>query len=389
MTLRFADCILDADCQSLSRGGERVSVEPQVFALIRLLAENAGRLVTRDELVEVVWGGRIVSESAISSRIASARRAVGDDGRRQAVIRTVPRRGLQMAAPVASGTSVRSASAPTSVKVRYATADDGATLAFAVDGSGPPVVAVSNFMTDIEKERQVDGLHELHDAMAVQNRVLRFDQRGAGLSHRTLDRVDIGESAEDLRAVLDAAGLERTALFSLSSGALTALTFAARHPERVTRMVVVSGYVDGRLRRAGQTNPASDPIRGLLEEGWQDPQSVLMTAFMTAYLPDDPGNMARGIASYFQANTSKENILAFRDAINVASVGHCLSRITCPVLVIHARHDRIHPISEARKLAAGIAQAELMVLESGNHIPLPGQPSWGAYLDATLAFLRY
>lgn len=388
MILRFADCILDPDCQSLRRGGARVAVEPQVFALIRLLAENAERMVTRDEMIKVVWGGRVLSESAISSRIAAARKAVGDDGRRQAVIRTIHRRGLQMAVPVTSGPAVQPVAAPPAARIRFARADDGAMLAYAIDGTGPPATVVANFMTDLEKERQVAGLHELYDALTVGNRVLRFDQRGAGLSDRRLDRVDIGETAEDLRAVLDAAELDRTALFALSSGALTALTFAALYPARVTRMVVVGGYVDGRLRRVGQIDPASDPIRGLYDEGWQDPQSVLMTACMTAYLPDGSGDLARGIAAHFQASTSRENILAFRDAINVASVGHCLSRIACPVLVIHARHDRIHPIAEAQKLAAGIPKAELLVLESGNHIPLPGQPGWSNYLNATLAFLR-
>ena len=93
MILRFADCILDTDRRSLSRGGAQVAVQLQVFELIHLLVKNPERVVARDEIVQTVWDGRIVSESAISSRIASAREAVGDDGRRQAVIRTVQRRG--------------------------------------------------------------------------------------------------------------------------------------------------------------------------------------------------------------------------------------------------------------------------------------------------------
>ena len=141
-------------------------------------------------------------------------------------------------------------------------------------------------------------------------------------------------------------------------------------------------------RRTGKSDPASDPIRGLIEEGWQDPHGVFMRAFATAYFPEAPDEFARGLAAYFQENTSRENILAFRDMINLTSVEKCLARITCPVLVIHARHDRVHPLSEAQKMAAGIARAELLVLDSGNHIPLPVQPSWDTYLNATLAFLR-
>jgi pimeloyl-ACP methyl ester carboxylesterase len=388
MILHFADCVLDTDGQSLSRGGEQVAVEPQVFELIHLLVGNAERMVSRDEIVQAVWGGRIVSESAVSSRIASARKAVGDDGRRQAVIRTVQRRGLKVVVPVAMGAADAPSPAPASVTIRYATADDGATLAFALGGSGPPVVAVNNFMTDVGRELQVEGMHELHDALMRQNGLLRYDQRGSGLSRGVPGPVDIGQGAEDLRAVLDAAGLERTAVLSLSAGALTALTFAARYPERVSRMVVVSGYVDGRLRRAGKTDPAGDPIRGLIEEGWRDPHSVLMTAFMTAYLPDGPDAIVRGLATFFQSNTSSETILAFRDMINLASVGDCLARIACPVLVIHARRDRIHPLSEAQKMAAGLNRGELLVLDSGNHLPLPGQPGWETYLSAALGFLR-
>lgn len=128
----------------------------------------------------------------------------------------------------------------------------------------------------------VVALYELYDAMMRQNSLLRFDQRGASLSRHPLERADIGRSAEDMRAVLDAAGLDRTAVFSRSVGALTALTFAARYPERVSRLVVMGGYFDGRVRRGGKTDPTSDPIRGLIEEGWQDPHSVFMTSFVAA-----------------------------------------------------------------------------------------------------------
>ena len=391
MILRFADCTLDTDRQALSRGGAPVPVEPQVFDLIRLLAENADRLVTRDEIVDAVWGGRAVSESAISARIASARKAVGDDGQRQAVIRTVQRRGLQMAVPVSAGAAAATpspAAAAAKPKIRYATAGDGTTLAYAVGGSGPPVAVVSFYMTDIEKEMHWPGLHEDFDAIMEQNTLLRVDQRGAGLSRRPLESLDLDTFAEDMRAVLDAAGIERTAILAKSAGAMTALTFARKYPERVDRMLIVGGYVDGRVRRTGRTDPAPDAIRTILEEGWTDPQSIFMSAYMTAYFPEGPEEVSRSLAEYVQANTSQENILLFRDMVDRASVADCLEHIACPVLVIHSRNNRIHPLSEGQKLAAGIRQAEMMVLESANELPLFGHPSWESYLSAVLAFLR-
>ncbi|HSV02401.1 MAG TPA: winged helix-turn-helix domain-containing protein [Phenylobacterium sp.] len=100
MIYRFGAFRLDTSAYELRAGDDRVAVEPQVLALIRLLIENRHRLVGRDEIIERIWNGRIVSEAAISSRIKSARRALGDDGAAQRVIRTVPKLGLRFVAPV-------------------------------------------------------------------------------------------------------------------------------------------------------------------------------------------------------------------------------------------------------------------------------------------------
>jgi TolB-like protein len=116
MRYRFANCELDTESHELQLGGELVRVEPQVFDLLALLVQHPGRLVSRDELIAEIWGGRIVSESAISARINAARKAVGDDGERQAVIATVPRRGIKLVVAVEtladSAASARSTSAP-------------------------------------------------------------------------------------------------------------------------------------------------------------------------------------------------------------------------------------------------------------------------------------
>lgn len=141
MIYRFAECELDTANQRLTRGESEVAIEPQVFDLLRLLVENPGRLVTRDEILAEVWDGRIVSESAISARIASARKAVGDDGKRQGVIRTHHGRGLEFVAQVDTSTAVM----PTEKdqleppKVKYAFSVRGHSLAYLVSGSGPPL----------------------------------------------------------------------------------------------------------------------------------------------------------------------------------------------------------------------------------------------------------
>ncbi|HUP73028.1 MAG TPA: winged helix-turn-helix domain-containing protein [Acidimicrobiales bacterium] len=100
MLFRFRDCELDVDQLRLTRCGEPIGVQPQVFDVLRHLVVHRDRVVAKEELLDTVWGDRFVSESALTSRIKSARRAVGDDGDRQELIRTVHGRGYQFIAPV-------------------------------------------------------------------------------------------------------------------------------------------------------------------------------------------------------------------------------------------------------------------------------------------------
>ncbi len=95
---RFADCELDTESRILVRHGEPRHVEPQVLDLLILLIANGPRVVSKDEVVEKVWQGRVVSDETIHSRINAVRRSVGDTGRAQAVIRTLPRRGFRFVA---------------------------------------------------------------------------------------------------------------------------------------------------------------------------------------------------------------------------------------------------------------------------------------------------
>ena len=95
MIYRFDQCILDTERLEIRRDGELVTVEPQVFSLLVHLIENRDHVVSKDGLIEAVWEGRIVSDATLSSRINAARKAVGDSGRAQTVIRTAPRRGFR------------------------------------------------------------------------------------------------------------------------------------------------------------------------------------------------------------------------------------------------------------------------------------------------------
>jgi TolB-like protein/Tfp pilus assembly protein PilF len=113
---QFSNHVLDAGLRELTRGGEAIAVEPQVFDLLIYLVENRDRVVSKDDLIETIWNGRIVSESTLTSRINAARTAVGDSGKDQAVIRTIARKGFRFVGEISKPNGAiapQSATAPT------------------------------------------------------------------------------------------------------------------------------------------------------------------------------------------------------------------------------------------------------------------------------------
>lgn len=386
----FSDCVLDTEAHSLLRNGEPRPIEPQVFDLLHLLLKNTGSLVTKEQLIEEIWGGRIVSESAISARIAAARKAVGDDGKQQAIIRTIARRGLQFVAELSKSSATEtSVSSPSQhPRIRYATADDGVKIAFAVSGSGPPLLRVAHHPTHVELEWLISTDRALFDALGKSHTLIRMDPRGSGLSDLKVDDYSAARKAKDIKAVVDTLGLDQFALFGSSSGAMIAVEFAVMFPEHVSHLITLGGYVDGRSVREGipGTN-TEDAILSMAKAGWETPDSAFVSGYMSVYFPTASSELLQEIAQYVQKSCPVENEIRGRDAFNRHSVADLLNEVRARTLVIHSRGDAVHPISEGQKMARGIAGAELMVLESRNHYPLPDEQCWHTMIAAMLAFM--
>lgn len=267
--------------------------------------------------------------------------------------------------------------------IRYARNKNGKAIAFAMVGKGAPLVHVGPaMMTDLEVMWREPTIRALFDVLRQHHRLLRHDHLGSGQSDREADSFDFWDHADDLKQVLDAAGLARTAMMAVSGGTHTVLRFAARYPDRVTRLVLVGGYVTGRALRS----PAPDPMKALLQAGGAAKPMSLTEAFMLLYWPEGPMEALRERARLVRSVAPEENILRMRDAFDNVSNADLLKDIRCPTLIIHGRHDGVHPVSEARALAAGIPDAELVLLETANHWPLPGNAVWESYLSTVLEF---
>jgi DNA-binding winged helix-turn-helix (wHTH) protein len=251
MILRFDDCELDTGRFELRRAGAAVPVEPQVFDLLRLLIENRERIVTKDELFETVWDGRIVSDATLNSRINAARKAIGDNGTNQRLIRTAPRRGFRFigeAAEEAGGPQSRSSLALRQ-EIRFCTSPGGVRLAWSTVGEGPPLVKTAHWLTHLEYDWEDPISRASLERLAASRRLIRYDERGTGLSDWDVEDISFDAFVRDLETVVDAAGLDRFALHGVSQGCAVSIAYAARHPERVSHLVLLNGYVQGRDRR--------------------------------------------------------------------------------------------------------------------------------------------
>ena len=389
MIYTFKDCVLDTDSHSLTKSGELRSIEPMVFDLLHLLIRNHGSLVTKEQMIDEIWGGRVVSESAISARIAAVRKAVGDDGKNQTFIKTVARRGLQFIAELTDDGPENTTSKSRPI-IKYATANDGVKLAYAVSGSGPPVFRIQHFPTHLELEYADETERAIFDVFDDQFTLIRYDQRGAGLSD--IDVEGVGEADAnigDIKAVADATGLNKFAIYGTSSGARVAIQFAVKYPERVSHLVLLGGFVDGRSRRLDKNDPNSpEIIETLLREGWETPNSAYIKAYVSIYFPTASTALIDYFASMLQLSTNAKNVLQTRKLTNNSTISDILHKVSAPTLVMSSRDDQVHPQLEAQKLARGIPNAELVMLDSSNHYPLPSENAWQVQVDAIKEFLN-
>lgn len=394
MRYRFGRHELGTDSVELRSDGVPRPLEPQVFDLLRLMLESAGRLVTHDELIDKVWAGRIVSDSAIAARISAARAALGDDGTRQEFIRTVPKRGFRFVAPVerleetARRDVLPRAVADRRQRVGFCRSHDGTRVAYATSGAGSPMVKAGHWLTHLEHDWQSPIWAPFLDALGSRFQLLRYDQRGNGLSDRDVRRLSLDAFVEDLEAVVDAAGLDSFALYGSSQGVPIAIAYATRHPERVSHLILQGGYHQGRLvRSTAAEREQGEAMLTLIRHGWGKPDSPFIKAFASIFMPEASREQIASMAALQNLTTTPEGAAALRKAIDELSVTHLLGKVSVPTLVLHARDDGVQPLDQGRELAAGIVGAEFVMLDSSSHITAPGDRAWDAMFGAIERFV--
>jgi len=395
LRLRFSDYVLDTERRELWRGTQPVRVEPQVFDLLAFLVENRDRVVTKDDVFAAVWHGRIVSEATLSSRINAVRRAIGDTGEKQHLLRTVHRHGFRFVGEVASADVNARLSARVSEsgdaleqKIRFCRSPDGTRLAIGNVGSGAALVKTANWLNHLEFDWESPVWSPFLRKLASHYRLVRYDARGNGLSDRQVDELSFDAFVTDLETVADAMDLKRFSLLGMSQGASVAIAYAIRHPQRVEKLVLMGAYAQGRNKRGTPTDAEqARALLTLMRSGWGQEHSAFMQAFSSIYLPKGTPEQISWFTDLQRKTTSPENAIRIRLACDQIDVTELLAKVTVPTLVMHSRHDNVAPFDQGRLIASSIPGARLVSLESDNHVPLQGEPAWDRMVREVLSFL--
>jgi DNA-binding winged helix-turn-helix (wHTH) protein/alpha-beta hydrolase superfamily lysophospholipase len=380
--------VLDTARFELRRNGRPVPIEPQTFDVLSYLVSHRDRVVSKEELMDAVWGGRFVTEAAVTSRIKQARRAMGDDGRDQKLIRTVHSRGYRFVADVnVEATSEPTAASPDrapageTAPIRY-TISDGLHIAYQVTGGGElDIVLISGFVSHLELDWADDRHTHFLDRLGSMGRLIRFDKRGTGMSDRPVGLPDLEMRMHDVLAVMDAVGSRRAVLCGYSEGGPMAILMAATHPERVSSLVLYGSYAK-RTRGEGypwaQTDKERRSYTDRLIDNWD------WEADLRIRCPSGDPQMQRWWAQRMRAAATPSTIRALMDMNSAVDVRDVLGAVRVPTLVLHRTGDALFKVEEARYLADHIPGATLRLLEGSDHL-VCGDPD--QILDQIGAFL--
>jgi DNA-binding winged helix-turn-helix (wHTH) protein/pimeloyl-ACP methyl ester carboxylesterase len=383
MRYRFGSFELVQETRELLVSGRPRPVEPQVFDLLCQLLRARDRVVSQDELIASVWNRRIVSDAAISARISAARSAIDDDGKTQRWIRTVPRRGFRFVGAVETDDEPSRAAAVDAQtqhrrqRIGFCRSRDGTRIAYATSGGGYPLVKVGHWLTHLEHDWNSPIWRPMLERLSGGFHLVRYDQRGNGLSDWHVGDLSLDRFVDDLEAVIDHAGLARVAIYGTSQGAPTAIAFAHRHPGRVSHLVLHGGFEKGRLIRADDGERAqAEAILTLMRHGWGKPGSAFIDAFAALFIPDGNREQTQALVDLQKQTTSPENAVALRTTVDRLDVSNLVQTLDVQTLVLHSRHDAVQPIDQGCQLASRIPGAEFVMLESRNHIILPQEKAW-------------
>jgi pimeloyl-ACP methyl ester carboxylesterase len=325
----------------------------------------------------------LLPEEDLAGEIRAARARV------QQSITEAPAAGSRGALPSSTtATAPQERRATGAEHVQFCRAKDDTRIAYALDGEGPAIVRAAHWMSHIGLERHSPVWAHWLDAMTRRFSLVRYDERLNGLSDQAAEDVSFAAFVSDLESVVDAAVPgQRFLLLGISQGCPLAVEYAVRHPDRVAGLILHGGFVRGwRIRGDAGEIARREAMQVLIREGWGQNHPTFRQLFTSLFIPTASDEQMAWFNELQRLTVTPENAARLSEVFSRIDVSDLLERLNVPTLVMHARDDQIAPLSEGLELAERIAGAQMVVLESRNHILLSGEPAFDRFFEEMSRF---
>lgn len=278
---------------------------------------------------------------------------------------------------------------PMDQEVRFCTAQDGVRIAFAIAGEGPPLVKAANYLSHLEYDWESPVWGHLLHALAENHTLIRYDERGTGLSDWDAKDLSFEAWVNDLEAVVDAAGLERFPLFAMSQAGAVAVAYAARYPEKVSHLILLGAYARGWLKRDYSDDKLEEEKLwiSMMKLGWGRDNPAFRQFITVANIPDGSKEQMDSLSELMRISAEPAVAAQLEQEMHRTDVQELASKITVPTLVFHARKDGGVPFDEGKLLASLIPNARFVALEGRNHILIETEPAWPRFKTELQKFL--
>jgi len=348
---------------------------------LQSLGPERGALL--EEVKEIASSAhRVVAAPPPLIALNSARRASPDDDVQDVVSDSCGSDDADLRSP---GTATRLRKPQ---NVRFCRSRDGVQIAYAVCGHGPPMVRAAHWMSHLEYDWESPvWRHWLH-ALAEMSTLIRYDQRGNGLSDREVPNLTFEAMVDDLESLVDAAHLDHFTLLGVSQSCAVSAAYAARHPERLAGLILYGGFVKGWRKRGDRHEITThEAMTTLIREGWGKNNPVFRQLFTTMFIPGASQEQIVCFNELQRIAASADDASRLHEAFGEIDVSAFLAEIATPTLVLHARHDSVVPFHSGREFATGIRGARFVELNSANHILLADEPAFFRLCEEMTKFI--
>ena len=269
--------------------------------------------------------------------------------------------------------------------LRFIMAPDGVRICTSARGTGQPLVKAPNWLSHAGMDLESPVWRHWWAELSSRRHFVRFDQRGCGLSDWVVPEMSFASWVSDLECVVDSLEIEQFDLLGMSQGGAVAIEYAARHPQRVRRLILCGAFARGWAKRGEEEEHQA--ILALIRRGWGGDNPAYRQLFTSQFMPDATLEQMNSFNELQRLSSSPDNAMQFQIEVGNIDVTERLSQVDVPTLVFHSRYDARIPFSEGQQIAASMPNARFVALESRNHILLETEPAWAEFRRELSGFL--